>query len=87
MNGPVYAPVQTFLTDDAEAVILGLGSVTDDAEAVATYPRGQGKKVGVVSISVIIGRETLRSTTSGSSSSWPAPFPARGSSTVLSCVI
>ena len=87
MNGRVYAPVRTFLSDDAEAVILGLGSVTDDAKAVATYPRGQGKKVGMVSASAIIGRETLRSTTSGPSSSWPAPFPARGSSTVLSSVI
>ena len=50
LTGRSYNPVQTFMTDDAEHVIVGLGSVTDDAEAVATYLRSQGKKVGVVSI-------------------------------------
>ena len=50
LTGRCYNPVQTFMADDAEHVIVGLGSVTDDAEAVATYLRGQGKKVGVVSI-------------------------------------
>jgi pyruvate-ferredoxin/flavodoxin oxidoreductase len=50
LTGRFYRPVQTFLIDDAEHVIVGLGSVTDDAEAVASYLRRQGKKVGVVSI-------------------------------------
>jgi pyruvate-ferredoxin/flavodoxin oxidoreductase len=53
LTGRFYRPVQTFLTEDAEHVIVGLGSVTDDAEAVATYLRGQGKKVGVVSIKLL----------------------------------
>ena len=53
LTGRYYNPVQTFLADDAEHVIVGLGSVTDDAEAVATYLRGQGKKVGVVSIKLL----------------------------------
>jgi pyruvate-ferredoxin/flavodoxin oxidoreductase len=53
LTGRHYNPVQTFLADDAEHVIVGLGSVTDDAEAVATYLRGQGKKVGVVSIKLL----------------------------------
>ena len=35
-----------YLCDDAENVLLGLGSVTDDAQAVATYLRSKGKKVG-----------------------------------------
>jgi len=50
LTGRFYNPVQTFMTDDADYVIVGLGSVTDDAEAVATWLRGQGKKVGVVSV-------------------------------------
>ncbi|MGR5488376.1 transketolase C-terminal domain-containing protein, partial [Vibrio alfacsensis] len=39
-----------YLCDDAEYVIVGLGSVTDDAEAVALHLREQGQKVGVISI-------------------------------------
>ena len=53
LTGRHYNPVQTFMADDAEHVIVGLGSVTDDAEAVASYLRGQGKKVGVVSIKLL----------------------------------
>jgi pyruvate-ferredoxin/flavodoxin oxidoreductase len=50
LTGRCYNPVQTYMADDAEYVIVGLGSVTDDAEAVAAWLRGQGKKVGVVSV-------------------------------------
>jgi len=53
LTGRRYNPVQTFMADDADYVIVGLGSVTDDAEAVATYLRGQGKKVGVVSVKLL----------------------------------
>ncbi len=53
LTGRKYKPVQTFLADDAEHVIVGLGSVTDDAEAVASYLRSQGKKVGVISIKML----------------------------------
>ncbi len=53
LTGREYKPVHTFLCDDAEHVMVGLGSVTDDAEAVATYLRSQGKKVGVVSIKLL----------------------------------
>lgn len=53
LTGRSYHPVQTFQTDDAEHVIIGLGSVTDDAEAVTSYLRRQGKKVGVVSIKLL----------------------------------
>ena len=41
------------MCDDAETVMIGLGSVTDDAQAVATYLRGQGKKVGVISVKLL----------------------------------
>ena len=53
LTGRLYNPVQTFMADDAEHVIVGLGSVTDDAEAVASYLRSKGKKVGVVSIKLL----------------------------------
>ena len=50
LTGREYRPVQTAWTDDAEWVLLGMGSVTDDAEAVASYLRRQGHRVGVVSV-------------------------------------
>ncbi|MBS0642659.1 MAG: 2-oxoacid:acceptor oxidoreductase family protein [Proteobacteria bacterium] len=53
LTGRVYRPVHTVLCDDAEFVMVGLGSVTDDAEAVATWLRGQGMKVGVVSVKLL----------------------------------
>ena len=53
LTGREYQPVMSFMADDAEHVVVGLGSVTDDAEAVAAYLRGQGKKVGVISIKML----------------------------------
>ena len=53
LTGRFYAPIKTFECDDAETVLIGLGSVTDDAEAVAAYLRRQGKKVGVISIKLL----------------------------------
>jgi pyruvate-ferredoxin/flavodoxin oxidoreductase len=53
LTGRAYQPVQTFMCDDAETVVVGLGSVTDDAEAVAAHLRKQGRKVGVVSVKLL----------------------------------
>lgn len=53
LTGRNYSPVHTFMCDDADTVMVGLGSVTDDAEAVVTYLRSKGKKVGVVSIKML----------------------------------
>ena len=53
LTGREYAPIKTFMCEDAETVMIGLGSVTDDAQAVATYLRGQGKKVGVISVKLL----------------------------------
>lgn len=50
LTGRKYLPVMTFNADDAEYVVVALGSVTDDAEAVTSYLRKEGQKVGVVSI-------------------------------------
>ena len=53
LTGREYKPMMTFMCEDAEYVMVGLGSVTDDAEAVATHLRAQGKKVGVISIKLL----------------------------------
>jgi pyruvate-ferredoxin/flavodoxin oxidoreductase len=53
LTGRAYGVIRTFMTEDADHVVIGLGSVTDDAEAVAAYLRGQGKKVGVVSVKLL----------------------------------
>ena len=50
LTGRHYEPVMDFMCSDAEYVLIGLGSVTDDAEAVASYLREQGHNVGVISI-------------------------------------
>ncbi|MDV7141852.1 2-oxoacid:acceptor oxidoreductase family protein [Tropicimonas sp. TH_r6] len=53
LTGREYSTVKTFECDDAETVLVGLGSVTDDAEAIASYLRRQGRKVGVVSVKML----------------------------------
>ena len=53
LTGRHYAPVHTYQCEDAEYVMVGLGSVTDDVEAVVSYLRGLGQKVGVVSIKLL----------------------------------
>ena len=53
LTGREYAPILTYNCDDADYVMVGLGSVTDDVQAVATHLRAQGKKVGVVSIKLL----------------------------------
>ena len=53
LTGRTYSPVHTFMCEDAETVMVGLGSVTDDVEAVVTYLRAQGQKVGLVSIKLL----------------------------------
>ncbi|MDP2809690.1 MAG: 2-oxoacid:acceptor oxidoreductase family protein [Rhodocyclaceae bacterium] len=53
LTGRQYSPVQTFMADDAETVMVGLGSVTDDVEAVVTYLRSKGQKVGLVAIKLL----------------------------------
>ncbi len=53
LTGRRYNPVQTFLCEDAEYVMVGLGSVNDDVEAVVTHLRAQGKKVGLVAVKLL----------------------------------
>ncbi len=53
LTGRDYAPIKTYFCEDAETVMIGLGSVTDDVQAVAKYLRSQGKKVGVISVKLL----------------------------------
>ncbi|MBF0109913.1 MAG: 2-oxoacid:acceptor oxidoreductase family protein [Magnetococcales bacterium] len=50
LTGRSYTPVATYRNDDADCVIVSMGSVTDDVEAVVDHLRNQGHRVGSVSI-------------------------------------
>lgn len=53
LTGRTYAPVQTYDTADADVVVIGMGSITDDLRAVLPYLRAQGIKVGVASVKLL----------------------------------
>ena len=53
LTGRAYSPVHTYLCDDADYVMVGLGSVCDDVEAVVKYLRSKGQKVGLVAIKLL----------------------------------
>src|SRR5450830_1009902 len=53
LSGRQYAPVHTFMCIDAETVMVGLGSVTDDVEAVVSHLRGLGQKVGLIAVKLL----------------------------------
>ncbi|WP_237152647.1 2-oxoacid:acceptor oxidoreductase family protein [Oryzibacter oryziterrae] len=53
LTGRSYKPVVTYRCEDAEAVLVGLGSVTEDVEAVVDYLRSQGRKVGSISVKLL----------------------------------
>ena len=53
LTGRHYAPVLTYDCDDADVVMIGLGSVGDDVRAVLPYLRGQGLKAGLVSVKLL----------------------------------
>ncbi|MBB4284634.1 2-oxoacid:acceptor oxidoreductase family protein [Roseospira goensis] len=53
MTGRVYTPVMPYRCDDAETVLIGLGSVTQDVEAVVDHLRAQGRAVGCLSVKLL----------------------------------
>jgi pyruvate-ferredoxin/flavodoxin oxidoreductase len=53
LTGRTYSPVMAYDCDDADYVMVGLGSITDDVRAVLPYLRSQGLRVGVVSIKLL----------------------------------
>lgn len=53
LTGRHYAPVLTYDVEDADYVMVGLGSITEDVRAVLPYLRAQGLKVGVAAITLL----------------------------------
>ena len=53
LTGREYAPVLAYDCEDADFVMIGIGSITDDVRAVLPYLRAQGLKVGVVSVKLL----------------------------------
>ena len=53
LTGRKYHPLQTVWTEEADWILLGMGSVADDAEPAASYLRNQGKRVGLVSVKLL----------------------------------
>ncbi len=53
LTGRSYSPVHTYGTEDADYVMVGMGSITDDIRAVLPILRARGLKVGVVSVKLL----------------------------------
>lgn len=53
LTGRDYSPVLSYGCEDADYVMVGLGSITDDVRAILPYLRGVGLKVGVVSVKLL----------------------------------
>ncbi|HQR79328.1 MAG TPA: 2-oxoacid:acceptor oxidoreductase family protein, partial [Actinomycetota bacterium] len=53
LTGRDYSPVHAYDCEDADYVMVGLGSITDDVRAVIPHLRAQGLKVGVVSVKLL----------------------------------
>jgi len=51
--GRAYAPVQAYGPADAELVLVGLGSITDDVQALLPHLAGLGLSVRVVSVKLL----------------------------------
>ncbi|MDR2974541.1 MAG: 2-oxoacid:acceptor oxidoreductase family protein [Propionibacteriaceae bacterium] len=53
LTGREYSPVVRYGAQDADIVLVGLGSITDDARALLPYLEKQGVKLAVVSVKVL----------------------------------
>jgi pyruvate-ferredoxin/flavodoxin oxidoreductase len=53
LTGRRYEPVLAYETDDAEHIMVGLGSITDDVRAVIPHLRAHGVKAGAVSVKLL----------------------------------
>ena len=53
LTGRDYSPVQAYECEDADYVMVGMGSITDDVRAVLGHLRSEGIKAGVVSIKLL----------------------------------
>jgi pyruvate-ferredoxin/flavodoxin oxidoreductase len=53
LTGRHYAPILTYDCDDADIVMIGLGSVGDDVRAVLPHLREQGIRAGLISVKLL----------------------------------
>jgi pyruvate-ferredoxin/flavodoxin oxidoreductase len=53
LTGRTYTPVMAYQCEDAEHIMVGLGSITDDVRAVIPHLRANGIKAGVVSVKLL----------------------------------
>ncbi|MDR2453822.1 MAG: 2-oxoacid:acceptor oxidoreductase family protein [Bifidobacteriaceae bacterium] len=53
LTGREYKPVLAYGCQDADYIMVGLGSITDDVRAALPYLRAQGLKVGVASVKLL----------------------------------
>ena len=53
LTGREYAPLHAYDCEDADYIMVGLGSITEDVRAVLPVLRAAGLKVGVVSIKLL----------------------------------
>ena len=53
LTGRSYSPLLTYDCDDADYIMVGLGSITDDVRAVLPVLRARGLKVGVVAVKLL----------------------------------
>lgn len=53
LTGRAYSPIMAYDCEDADYIMVGLGSITDDVRAVLPYLRSKGFKVGVVSVKML----------------------------------
>jgi pyruvate-ferredoxin/flavodoxin oxidoreductase len=52
LTGRQYAPVQTYRCEDAEEVLVAMGTIADTAISVVDHLRRQGRRVGCVAVTV-----------------------------------
>ena len=50
LTGRKYSPVEMYKTEDAETIILGMGSICETATLAVDQMRDQGKKAGLVKL-------------------------------------
>jgi pyruvate-ferredoxin/flavodoxin oxidoreductase len=53
LTGRSYAPVQRYGDPEADLVVVGLGSITDDARAILPHLAAQGLRAAVVSVKLL----------------------------------
>jgi pyruvate-ferredoxin/flavodoxin oxidoreductase len=50
LTGRVYGPIATYRTEDADEILVAMGTIADTAIAVVDHLRGKGRPVGCVAV-------------------------------------